>query len=49
MAFFCWHKWTKWIQYEERMWSTRYNMHYVQDKQKRSCEKCGYVQQQNIS
>jgi hypothetical protein len=46
----CWHKWTKWQQYEVKMksrlhreWNAK-DFTFVEIWQKRKCEKCGYEQ-----
>jgi len=45
----CWHKWTKWEQYEQPM--IYFKMPTVKSftkMQKRHCEKCGYEQRKEV-
>jgi hypothetical protein len=49
MCFFG-HKWTKWEQYNEKRFSVINDKTYgyALPRQKRHCEKCGYVQDKTI-
>jgi len=45
----CWHKWTKWIQYDKEMIYPKGKLRdetikAVETWQKRKCQKCGYEQ-----
>lgn len=49
----CWHKWTKWEQYDVSMIFYPYKMPgkeipYIEHRQKRRCLKCGKVQVEKI-
>jgi len=41
MAWPCWHKWTRWEQYNHRYTVGGEEIVYLELRQKRNCEKCG--------
>lgn len=48
----CWHKWTKWEQYQQDMFhlntKTNVSTRYTARMQKRTCTKCNYQQRQEV-
>ena len=49
----CWHKWTKWVTYEEHgmIQSSLFSKEmipYTETRQKRTCTKCGRIQDKNV-
>lgn len=55
MAWMCWHKWGRWAEYEWRgirygspLLPVRDPVKFSEHRQKRTCEKCGKVQDEKI-
>ena len=44
----CWHKWSKWEQYQETVYFFKYKEEVIEDWQKRHCIKCMYEQRERI-
>jgi len=48
----CWHKWSKWETYKCEMnryiYRTDKTFTYMETRQRRKCEKCGYTQDKEV-